>query len=74
MFNLFNLTLKLNGFPIEKARIELRQNEATNFESEIFVKPVSHSMDQLQMLLEAKIKDKVKVDDSALLDKDAAAE
>ncbi|MEY4947126.1 MAG: hypothetical protein RIR22_1827 [Planctomycetota bacterium] len=41
----------------EKARIELRQNEATNFESEIFVKPVSHSMDQLQMLLEAKIKD-----------------
>lgn len=41
----------------EKARIELRQNEATNFESEIFVKPVSHSMEQLQMLLEAKIKD-----------------
>lgn len=41
----------------EKARIELRQNEATNFESEIFVKTVSHSMDQLQMLLEAKIKD-----------------
>ena len=41
----------------EKARIELRQNEATNFESEIFVKPVSHSMEQLQILLEAKIKD-----------------
>ena len=41
----------------EKARIELRQNEATNFESEIFVKPVSHSMDQLQLLLEAKVRD-----------------
>lgn len=41
----------------EKARIELRQNEATNFESEIFVKPVSHSMEQLQSLLEAKIRD-----------------
>lgn len=41
----------------EKARIELRQNEATNFESEIFIKPVSHSMDQLQFLLEAKVKD-----------------
>jgi len=41
----------------EKARIELRQNEATNFESEIFVKPVSHSMDQLQVLLEAKVRD-----------------
>lgn len=25
MFNLFNLTLKLNGFPIEKARIELNK-------------------------------------------------
>ena len=41
----------------EKARIELRQNEATNFESEIFVKPVSHSMDQFQVLLEAKVRD-----------------
>ena len=41
----------------EKARIEIRQNEATDFESEIFVKPVSHSMEQLQKLLEAKIKD-----------------
>ena len=41
----------------EKARIELRQNEATNFKSEIFVKPVSHSMDQLQLLLEAKVRD-----------------
>jgi hypothetical protein len=41
----------------EKARIELRQNEATNFESEIFVKPVSHSMEQLQFLLEAKVRD-----------------
>ncbi len=39
----------------EKARIEIRQNESTNFVAEIFVKPVASSMDDLHARLESKI-------------------
>ncbi len=38
----------------EKARIEIRQNDATNFQSEIFIKPVTQSLNDIQLNLETK--------------------